>query len=98
MKAILTRLDDDSKQTLGHLTLFKGLVKVFECKTLELPWKANKTNVSCVPKGVYKVSHRTSDKYKKHLILHNVRNRRYILIQDELSMSYWKQPKETDLN
>ena len=80
MKAILTRLDDDGKQTLGHLTLFKGLKKVFECKTLELPWKDNETNVSCVPKGVYKVSHRTSGKYKKHLILHNVRNRRYILI------------------
>ena len=46
MKAILTRLDDDGKQTLGYLTLFKGLKKVFECKTLELPWKANETNVS----------------------------------------------------
>ena len=57
MKAILTRLDDDGKQTLGHLMLFKGLEKVFECKTLELPWKANETNVSCVPKGVYKVSY-----------------------------------------
>ena len=32
MKAILTRLDDDGKQTLGHLMLFKGLEKVFECK------------------------------------------------------------------
>ena len=62
------------------LTLFDGLDKIFECKTLELPWKDNKTNVSCVPKSVYKVLHRTSEKYKKHFILQDVRDRRYILI------------------
>ena len=36
--------------------------------------------VSCVPKSVYKVLHRTSEKYKKHFILQDVRDRRYILI------------------
>ena len=80
IKGYLTRLIDDGNQTLGVLTLFDGLDKIFECKTLELPWKDNKTNVSCVPKSVYKVLHRTSEKYKKHFILQDVRNRRYILI------------------
>tara|TARA_R110000796_G_C14471536_1_gene425623 strand:- start:558 stop:965 length:408 start_codon:yes stop_codon:yes gene_type:complete len=80
IKGYLTRLIDDGNQTLGVLTLFDGLDKIFECKTLELPWKDNKTNVSCVPKSVYKVLHRTSEKYKKHFILQDVRDRRYILI------------------
>ena len=80
IKGYLTRLIDDGNQTLGVLTLFDGLDKIFECKTLELPWKDNKTNVSCVPKSVYKVLHRTSEKYKKQFILQDVRDRRYILI------------------
>ena len=80
IKGYLTRLIDDGNQTLGVLTLFDGLDKIFECKTLELPWKDNKTNISCVPKSVYKVLHRTAEKYKKHFILQDVRDRRYILI------------------
>tara|TARA_R100001244_G_scaffold132173_1_gene107407 strand:+ start:1366 stop:1773 length:408 start_codon:yes stop_codon:yes gene_type:complete len=79
-KAFLTRLEDDSHQTLGHLTLFDGLEKIFECVTLELPWKANMRNISCIPKGVYKCKHRSSEKYKNHIILQDVPNRRYILI------------------
>ena len=82
LKACLTRLSDDGNQTLGHLTLFDGLEKIFECKTLELPWRNNTSNISCVPKSIYKVSHRTSDKYKNHFILQNVRDRRYILIHN----------------
>lgn len=80
MKAYLIRLDEGIDQTLGHLTLWDGLEKVFECVTLELPYEDNLTNVSCIPKGVYKVSPRYSDKYKNHFILDNVPNRRYILI------------------
>jgi hypothetical protein len=26
---------------------------IFSCKTLELPWKDNKRNISCVPEGEY---------------------------------------------
>ena len=78
LKACLNRLDEGIDQTLGHLTLWDGLEKVFECVTLELPYEHNMTNISCVPKGVYKVLPRTSDKYKKHFILDDVPNRRYI--------------------
>jgi len=80
LKAYLNRLDEGIDQTLGYLTLWDGLEKVFECVTLELPYEDNMTNISCVPKGVYKVSPRYSDKYKKHFILDDVPNRRYILI------------------
>ena len=80
LKAYLNSLDEGIDQTLGYLTLWDGLDKVFECVTLELPYEDNMTNISCVPKGVYKVSPRHSDKYKKHFILDDVPNRRYILI------------------
>jgi hypothetical protein len=80
MRASLIRLDEGIEQTLGHLTLYDGLEKVFECVTLELPYEENLTNISCVNKGVYEVTHRYSEKYKNHLILNDVPNRRYILI------------------
>ena len=47
---------------------------------LGLPYEENLTNISCVNKGVYEVTHRYSEKYKNHLILNDVPNRRYILI------------------
>ena len=28
----------------------------FQCFTLELPWKDNKTNISCIPHGLYHAS------------------------------------------
>tara|TARA_B110000091_G_scaffold212464_1_gene259259 strand:- start:770 stop:1174 length:405 start_codon:yes stop_codon:yes gene_type:complete len=80
MKAYLIRLDEGIEQTLGHFTLYDGLEKVFECVTLELPYEDNLTCISCVNKGVYEVTHRYSEKYKNHLILNDVPNRRYILI------------------
>lgn len=79
-RAVLVRLEQNNHQTLGRFTLFNGLDRVFDCVTLELPWEDNQTNISCVPKGVYKVSPRYSDKYKNHYILEDVPNRRYILI------------------
>jgi hypothetical protein len=52
----------------------------YECFTLELPWKENKRQVSCIPTGTYKVVHRTSPKYKDHLHIIGVPNRDLILI------------------
>lgn len=80
LKGYLYRLDEGTEQTLGCLTLWDGLEKVFECVTLELPYEDNMTNISCVPKGTYDVEPRYSDKYKNHFILDDVPNRRYILI------------------
>jgi hypothetical protein len=60
--------------------LYDGLEEVFSCVTLELPDKGNKTSISSIPIGTYKVVHRHSKKYQNHLILLDVPNRRYILI------------------
>tara|TARA_R110002096_G_C14392442_1_gene706644 strand:+ start:308 stop:715 length:408 start_codon:yes stop_codon:yes gene_type:complete len=80
IKGYLFRLRDDGNETLGAMSLFDGLEKVFECKTDELPWKGNKQNISCIPRGIYHVSHRESAKYGNHLHVEDVKDRTWILI------------------
>jgi hypothetical protein len=81
MKAILTRALSQDKQTLGKLELYnESNTKVFECKTLELPWLDNKKQKSCIPKGNYTVVRRKSPKYGSHFHVTNVVNRDMILI------------------
>ena len=80
MQFILTRIEDDGFQTIGDLQVFEHDTKILSCKTLELPYKDNERNISCIPEGKYKVVHRTSDKYGKHFHILDVPNRSYILI------------------
>jgi len=79
-RAVLIRLSENKKQTLGRLFIFNGLDIEYECCTLELPYKDNKRNKSCIPSGNYDVKPRTSEKYGKHYLVENVENRDYILI------------------
>ncbi len=37
--------------------------RAFSCRTLELPWRDNKRNESCIPDGPYKVVKRTYGQY-----------------------------------
>jgi hypothetical protein len=58
LKAILKRNSDDGVQTLGELTIKSTTengqeITLFHCLTLERPWKDNKSEVSCIPKGDY---------------------------------------------
>lgn len=80
MKAVLFRLEDDTKQTLGQLYFFNGISKVFECKTLELPWLNNQKQISCITPGIYKaVKHNSPSKgYCFHI--KDVPGRSHILI------------------
>jgi len=64
------------KYTRGKLTTSSG----FECDTLELPWRDNERNVSCIPEGVYVVVPRHSPKYGNHLHVTGVNGRSLILI------------------
>ena len=79
-KAFLNRVQVDDKQTLGYFSLYKGVSQVYDCVSLELAWKDNETNISCIPIGTYKVTPRYSDKYTQHFILEDVPNRKFILI------------------
>ncbi len=49
------------------------------CLTIELPWKNNKTKVSCIPEGKYFIKKRYSKKFQWHLEIINVKNRSLIL-------------------
>jgi len=80
MKARLCRRYYET-QTEGELEVFDedtGELE-FVCKTLELPWKDNERNVSCIPEGFYDVVPRQSPKYGNHLHVLDVPNRSLIL-------------------
>lgn len=72
--------------TLG--TMFRDGVEI--AKTLELPWKDNLRNISCIPQGEYRVTKeppiekddKLGRKYRPywHFRIHNVPNRSGILI------------------
>ncbi|WP_299012785.1 DUF5675 family protein [uncultured Polaribacter sp.] len=51
----------------------------FLCHTIELPWRNNKRNISCILEGQYEVTPRFSKRFKHHLILKNVKSRSFIL-------------------
>ncbi len=75
MNATLTRQHYD-RYTRGKLVVSNG----FTCDTLELPWKDNAKQLSCIPAGVYKVVPRNSLKYSNHLHITGVTGRDFILI------------------
>ena len=72
----LNRWDFFDEQTIGSL-MMDG--EIF-CYTLELPWRENRRNISCIPIGDYEVSRRTSEKYGEHFHILDVPDRSYILI------------------
>lgn len=51
----ITRLPDQSKSTLGYLSVTKADGFAWVCKTLELPNKGNAQKISCIPTGEYDV-------------------------------------------
>jgi hypothetical protein len=70
---------DGEVQTLGHGIVFDGLQKIFEFKTLELPWKENQRRISCIMGGKYKVEKRYSPKFGLCFHFLNVKGRDHIL-------------------
>jgi hypothetical protein len=62
--------------TNGHI-LCKGRLVVY---TIELPWKNNRTRVSCIPEGNYELIKRWSLKFGRHLQVLHVPGRELILM------------------
>lgn len=52
----------------------------FNCKTLELPWRDNERQISCIPPGEYDVEIRISNKYGRIYWVRRVPDRTYILV------------------
>ncbi|MEM9547537.1 MAG: DUF5675 family protein [Bacteroidota bacterium] len=61
----------------------KGLItinNVIVSNSLELPWKENRRNVSCIPEGIYPIQKRYSPRFRDHLLVSDVPGRDYILL------------------
>lgn len=80
MEVKIIRSFPNAKQTLGKLFVINEFLIEFECHTLELAWKDNKKNESCIPTGTYTMKRRFSDKYGQHWHILDVPNRDMILI------------------
>lgn len=81
LEVLIERYPSGEKQTIGHLyVLNEHKETVYDCHTLELPWKENKKRISCIPKGVNTVVKRWSKKYKWHFHITDVEGRSWILI------------------
>lgn len=80
VKAVLTRLTHEAKQTLGELNFFQDVNMMFSCKILELPDRANQNSISRISAGKYSCVLRWSEKYKWHYHILDVPGRSYILI------------------
>src|SRR5574343_123320 len=80
MRVLIKRLDYGARQTLGNGFVFSGLDVKQIFKTLELPWKNNESQVSCIPPGTYKCVRRNSEKFGNHFWVKDVPGREWILI------------------
>lgn len=60
----------------GKLFIGKQLV----CPTIELPWRNNRYQVSCIPEGKYPVRLRHTERFGRHLAIDHVPGRTAILI------------------
>ena len=81
MHVELTRLQDTGKQTIGSMEIYAAGGKLlYTCSTLELPFKNNQNNISCIPAGEYEVIERTTQTRGKHWQILNVPKRKWILI------------------
>jgi hypothetical protein len=81
MELLIERINDTGKQTIGRLfVLDENNVVQADFPSLELSWKNNSRNISCIPKGTYTIIKRTSAKFGTHLHVLEVQDRSYILI------------------
>lgn len=66
LEAILSR---GPSSLLGTPGTFSIPEKGFVCASLELPWRDNKSGLSCIPTGTYKCVATWSPKYKRAMYL-----------------------------
>lgn len=81
MNAVLYRHYQET-ETLGILVVYKNNKLVYSCSTIELPYKNNERNISCIPEGIYTVKkEKPNSKFNYvHFSILNVPNRSGILI------------------
>jgi hypothetical protein len=80
MNCRITRFSNEETQTKGTLTVYENGKVVYECQTLELPWKLNERNLSCIPGGTYQVEKHVSPRFGLCFHVLDVPGRTHILI------------------
>jgi len=80
MNLLIERYPSSEHETIGNGFVLDNDFINFEFKTLELAWKNNQKQISCIPIGDYKVKKRWSKKFGNHFHILDVPNRSYILI------------------
>lgn len=55
-RVVVLRTIPKPDRLLGYLSVFDAGVKVLDQVTLELPWKGNRKQESCIPAGLYKIN------------------------------------------
>lgn len=74
-EAVLIRIESTDEGTFGVLAFGRE-----SCRSLELPWRDNRRQVSCIPTGRYRCEMRSSPKFGRVYCLLNVPGRSNILI------------------
>lgn len=67
IKIFVIRTEYEEKQVLGNLILVQDTDILFTCKTLELAWKNNTPQISCIPAGIYPIALEYSPSFKMNL-------------------------------
>lgn len=81
MEVIIQRIRQNAVVTLGTLSIIDDTrLNIFNCKTLELPWKNNARGISCIQAGKYTCRKYHSEKFGDCFHIENVLNRDGILI------------------
>ncbi|MDN5210957.1 DUF5675 family protein [Fulvivirgaceae bacterium BMA12] len=81
LRTELIRTSDDSVQTLGEFRVLDNDHLLYTCKTLELAWRNNQINISCIPEGEYWVEKRYNTRRRNHFQILDVKGRSWILIR-----------------
>lgn len=67
MKTLKLLRTYQEKVTTGVFIVLDDGLPIFSCISLELPWRDNKPQVSCVPEGEYQIKYEYSNKFKQFL-------------------------------
>ncbi|MCB2199668.1 hypothetical protein KQI63_09700 [bacterium] len=67
----LVRGESTEEGTFGHLVIDAPSVPEapFSCRTVELPWRGNQNDISCIPSGRYRCVFNHSKRFDKDLYL-----------------------------
>jgi len=83
MKLFINRYSKGEKETIGSGYILDDNSNIlFEFDTLELPWRDNQHDISCIPPGEYMCQKRYSEKFGEHIWIMSVPDRTAILIHE----------------